>query len=68
MNKSKVTFYKKYDGGQQNGIEFLDVALKEMAECEMEHYQESQLVCLLWLALYDFHAGALYKDRGVNCF
>ncbi len=38
MNKSKAGFYKKYDGGQQSGIEYLENALKEMAEFEMQNY------------------------------
>jgi hypothetical protein len=54
MNKSKAGFYEKYDGGQQNGLDFLNDTLKEMAEFELKHYGDRNWYLYFGLPYYNF--------------
>lgn len=54
MNKSKAGFYEKYDSGQQNGLKFLNDALKEMAEFELKNYGDRNWYLYFGLPYYNF--------------
>ena len=54
MNKSKAEFYKTYDNGQKNGLQFLNDALKEMAEFEKKNYGDSNWYLYFGLPYYNF--------------
>lgn len=54
MNKSKAAFYAKYDEGQQSGLEYLNDALKEFAEFELECYGDRNWYLYFGLPYYHF--------------
>lgn len=54
MNRAKVAFYKKYDGGQANGLKYLNDALKEMAEFERRNYGDANWYVYYGLPYYNF--------------
>lgn len=54
MNKSKTTFYAKYDEGQESGLNFLNDTLKEFAEFELKHYGDRNWYLYFGLPYYNF--------------
>lgn len=54
MNKSKAGFYEKYDSGQQDGLEYLNDALKEMAGFELKHYGDRNWYLYFGLPYHNF--------------
>lgn len=54
MNKSKVIFYKTYDGGQEKGLKYLDSALKDFSEFEIKHYGDRNWYLYFGLPYYNF--------------
>lgn len=58
MNKAKEGFYSKYDEGQQSGLKFLNDALKQIGQCEREHYGNAS-----WYEMYGYPYFTFMSER-----
>lgn len=54
LNVSKARFYATYDSGQENGLEFLNDALKEMSEFEKRVYGDGNWYLYFGLPYYNY--------------